>query len=63
MYLTTQLWSNLLCNFVRILSPGSPQGLSGKTTSNTNVALSPAEFDLCAGEPGDKASWLVEVYY
>ena len=32
--------------------------LSGKINSKTNLTLLP-EFDCCAGEPGDKASWLV----
>jgi len=35
------------------------KSLSGKITPKTNLPLSP-EFDGRAGEPGDKASWLVE---
>ena len=33
--------------------------LSGKTTPKTNLTSLPG-LDVCAGEPGDKASWLVE---
>ena len=38
------------------------KSVSGKTTRKTNLTSLP-EFDGRAGEPGDKASWLVEVLH
>ena len=35
--------------------------MSGKATPKANLTLLP-EFDVCVGELGNKASWLVKVY-